>query len=149
MGNPSRGGPGKSPPSSRTAALAPSLPSVQYICLASLGEELPLVGPLALCPCAAVLPPPRYLIPCSHVMLSQKRAVKELDLYGKAAAKFLSLIPCCCRPESLPAPEREEERAAWSKGEGSARVVSWSRTSWWDSSWSMHRPLLLGTGMRS
>ncbi|KAL8191468.1 UNVERIFIED_CONTAM: hypothetical protein K2H54_073832 [Gekko kuhli] len=40
----------------------------------------------------------RYLIPCSHVMLSQKRAVKELDLYGKAAGKFLSLIPHCCRP---------------------------------------------------
>uniref|UniRef100_A0A670ZK17 FHF complex subunit HOOK-interacting protein 1B n=1 Tax=Pseudonaja textilis TaxID=8673 RepID=A0A670ZK17_PSETE len=59
----------------------------------------------------------RYLIPCSHVMLSQKRAVKELDLYGKAAAKFLSLIPHCCRLESLPPPEEEEERAAWSKGE--------------------------------
>ncbi|XP_063162138.1 FHF complex subunit HOOK-interacting protein 1B isoform X2 [Candoia aspera] len=67
----------------------------------------------------------RYLIPCSHVMLSQKRAVKELDLYGKAAAKFLSLIPrCCCCPESLPAPEREEERAAWSKGQGSPSVDS-------------------------
>lgn len=62
-------------------------------------------------------PLPRYLIPCSHVMLSQKRAVKELDLYGKAAAKFLSLIPRCCCPESLPTPEQEEERAAWSKGE--------------------------------
>ncbi|XP_025032046.1 FTS and Hook-interacting protein isoform X1 [Python bivittatus] len=66
----------------------------------------------------------RYLIPCSHVMLSQKRAVKELDLYGKAAAKFLSLIPRCCCPESLPAPEREEERATWSKGQGSPSVDS-------------------------
>uniref|UniRef100_A0A8D2LRD0 FHF complex subunit HOOK-interacting protein 1B n=1 Tax=Varanus komodoensis TaxID=61221 RepID=A0A8D2LRD0_VARKO len=46
----------------------------------------------------------RYLIPCSHVMLSQRRAVKEVDLYGKAASKFLSLLPRCCRrgPESAP-----------------------------------------------
>ncbi|XP_032075809.1 FTS and Hook-interacting protein isoform X1 [Thamnophis elegans] len=66
----------------------------------------------------------RYLIPCSHVMLSQKRAVKELDLYGKAAAKFLSLIPRCCSPESLPSPDQEEERAAWSKGQGSPSVDS-------------------------
>ncbi|KAI1241402.1 hypothetical protein IHE44_0004875 [Lamprotornis superbus] len=32
-------------------------------------------------PCA-----PRYLLPCSHVMLSQKRAVRDLDIYGKTAA---------------------------------------------------------------
>lgn len=49
-------------------------------------------------------------------MLSQKRAVKEPDLYGKAASKFLSLIPRCCHPESLPSSEREEEHATWSKG---------------------------------
>ncbi|XP_064361397.1 FHF complex subunit HOOK-interacting protein 1B isoform X2 [Dromaius novaehollandiae] len=64
----------------------------------------------------------RYLLPCSHVMLSQKRAVRDLDIYGKTAAKFLSLIPRCCRPESLPPPEREEEHAAWSKGHGSPNV---------------------------
>ncbi|NXF48117.1 F16A2 protein, partial [Oceanites oceanicus] len=64
----------------------------------------------------------RYLLPCSHVMLSQKRAVRDLDIYGKTAAKFLSLIPRCCRPESLPAPSREEEHAAWSKGHSSPNV---------------------------
>ncbi|XP_074996644.1 FHF complex subunit HOOK-interacting protein 1B isoform X1 [Calonectris borealis] len=64
----------------------------------------------------------RYLLPCSHVMLSQKRAVRDLDIYGKTAAKFLSLIPRCCRPESLPPPNREEEHAAWSKGHGSPNV---------------------------
>uniref|UniRef100_A0A8C3K3H8 Family with sequence similarity 160 member A2 n=1 Tax=Calidris pygmaea TaxID=425635 RepID=A0A8C3K3H8_9CHAR len=64
----------------------------------------------------------RYLLPCSHVMLSQKRAVRDLDIYGKTAAKFLSLIPRCCRPENLPPPEREEEHAAWSKGHGSPSV---------------------------
>uniref|UniRef100_A0A8D2LPN9 FHF complex subunit HOOK-interacting protein 1B n=1 Tax=Varanus komodoensis TaxID=61221 RepID=A0A8D2LPN9_VARKO len=59
----------------------------------------------------------RYLIPCSHVMLSQRRAVKEVDLYGKAASKFLSLLPRCCRrgPESAPPAGREEEHASWSK----------------------------------
>lgn len=50
-------------------------------------------------------------------MLSQKRAVKELDIYGKAASKFLSLTPRCCRPENLPPPDHEEEHATWSKGE--------------------------------
>ncbi|XP_037232035.1 FTS and Hook-interacting protein isoform X1 [Falco rusticolus] len=64
----------------------------------------------------------RYLLPCSHVMLSQKRAVRDLDIYGKTAAKFLSLIPRCCRPESLLLPDREEEHAAWSKGHGSPNV---------------------------
>ncbi|XP_075598842.1 FHF complex subunit HOOK-interacting protein 1B [Balearica regulorum gibbericeps] len=64
----------------------------------------------------------RYLLPCSHVMLSQKRAVRDLDIYGKTAAKFLSLIPRCCRPESLPPPDREEEHATWSKGHGSPNV---------------------------
>lgn len=60
--------------------------------------------------------PHRYLIPCSHVMLSQRRAVKDLDLYGRSAAKFLSLIPRCCHPESLPPPDRDEEHATWAKG---------------------------------
>nr|XP_060623164.1 FHF complex subunit HOOK-interacting protein 1B [Anolis sagrei ordinatus] len=86
------------------------------------GFLVPVMGP-ALHKCVIG----RYLVPCSHVMLSQKRAVKEADLYGKAAGKFLSLIPRCCRPESLPpAPEREEEQqhAAWSKGHGSPSVDS-------------------------
>ncbi|XP_061845953.1 LOW QUALITY PROTEIN: FHF complex subunit HOOK-interacting protein 1B [Colius striatus] len=61
----------------------------------------------------------RYLLPCSHVMLSQKRAVRDLDIYGKTAAKFLSLIPRCCRPESLAPAPRDEEHAAWAKGHGS------------------------------
>ncbi|XP_043359840.1 FHF complex subunit HOOK interacting protein 1B [Dermochelys coriacea] len=64
----------------------------------------------------------RYLIPCSHVMLSQKRAVKDLDIYGKTADKFLSLIPRCCRAESLPAPDWEEEHATWAKAHGSPTV---------------------------
>ncbi|XP_029457776.1 FTS and Hook-interacting protein [Rhinatrema bivittatum] len=70
----------------------------------------------------------RYLIPCNHVMLSQKRAVKDLDFYGKTADKFLSLIPHCCRKESFPLSEREEEHATWSKGHGSPSIDTSSVT---------------------
>uniref|UniRef100_A0A8B9GFT2 Family with sequence similarity 160 member A2 n=1 Tax=Amazona collaria TaxID=241587 RepID=A0A8B9GFT2_9PSIT len=61
----------------------------------------------------------RYLLPCSHLMLSQKRAVRDLDIYGRTAAKFLSLIPQCCQPQSPPLPHRDQEPAAWSRGPGS------------------------------
>uniref|UniRef100_A0A4W5PI32 FHF complex subunit HOOK-interacting protein 1B n=1 Tax=Hucho hucho TaxID=62062 RepID=A0A4W5PI32_9TELE len=57
----------------------------------------------------------RYLLPCTHVMLSQRRAVRETDLYGKSADKFLSLIPDCCRLSTLPSAEQEEEPALWGK----------------------------------
>ncbi|GFO18323.1 fts and hook-interacting protein homolog [Plakobranchus ocellatus] len=40
----------------------------------------------------------RYLVPCTHVMVSQRRSVRDLDLYGKSAEKFLSLRPTCCIP---------------------------------------------------
>uniref|UniRef100_A0A0C9RG73 AAEL005291_0 protein n=1 Tax=Fopius arisanus TaxID=64838 RepID=A0A0C9RG73_9HYME len=36
------------------------------------------------------------LIPCSHVMLSQRRRMRDLDSYGSTAKKFLSLRPSCC-----------------------------------------------------
>lgn len=38
----------------------------------------------------------KYLIPCTHVMISQKRAVKDVDFHSKSAEKFLSLRPKCC-----------------------------------------------------
>lgn len=49
-------------------------------------------------------------------MLSQRRAIKETDMYGKSAAKFLSLIPECCRIYTAPSAEREEDNPFWSKG---------------------------------
>uniref|UniRef100_A0A8C0Y4Q5 FHF complex subunit HOOK-interacting protein 1B n=1 Tax=Cyprinus carpio carpio TaxID=630221 RepID=A0A8C0Y4Q5_CYPCA len=58
----------------------------------------------------------RYLLPCTHVMLSQRRAVRETDLYGKSADKFLSLIPECCRITPAPSSERDDEPAFWGKG---------------------------------
>ncbi|XP_070281520.1 FHF complex subunit HOOK-interacting protein 1B isoform X5 [Myotis yumanensis] len=56
----------------------------------------------------------RYLVPCNHVMLSQKPAVRDVDLYGRAADKFLSLIPRCCR-HCAPSPPRPEH-ASWARG---------------------------------
>ncbi|XP_053312730.1 FHF complex subunit HOOK interacting protein 1B [Spea bombifrons] len=64
----------------------------------------------------------RYLIPCNHVMLSQRRAVRDLDFYSKTADKFLSLVPRCCRKEVLQPPEKDEEHATWSKGHGSPSI---------------------------
>ncbi|CAL8370990.1 unnamed protein product [Arctogadus glacialis] len=57
----------------------------------------------------------RYLLPCTHVMLSQRRAVREADVYGKCADKFLSLIPECCRLGAAPPGEREDDVAFWGK----------------------------------
>ncbi|XP_057340427.1 FHIP family protein GJ17503 isoform X1 [Microplitis mediator] len=36
------------------------------------------------------------LSPCSHVMLSQRRRLRDFDLFGNTAKKFLSLRPNCC-----------------------------------------------------
>ncbi|XP_076644394.1 FHIP family protein AGAP011705 isoform X3 [Halictus rubicundus] len=38
------------------------------------------------------------LSPCSHVMLSQRRRLRDVDPFGRAAEKFLSLTPSCCSP---------------------------------------------------
>ncbi|KAJ8282259.1 hypothetical protein COCON_G00047780 [Conger conger] len=64
----------------------------------------------------------RYLIPCTHVMLSQRRAVKETDIYGKSADRFLSLIPECCRLDTAPSSDREED--FWDKVPGSPSTES-------------------------
>lgn len=36
------------------------------------------------------------LTPCSHVMLSQRRRLRDVDPFGRGAEKFLSLTPACC-----------------------------------------------------
>ncbi|KAM4846998.1 FHF complex subunit HOOK-interacting protein 1B isoform 2-T3 [Thomomys bottae] len=64
----------------------------------------------------------RYLVPCNHVMLSQKPAVRDVDLYGRAADKFLSLIPRCCRHRASSPPR--PEHASWARGPGSPSVDS-------------------------
>ncbi|XP_077461402.1 FHF complex subunit HOOK-interacting protein 1A [Stigmatopora argus] len=59
----------------------------------------------------------RYLIPCNHMMLSQRRAVRERDFYSASAAKILALTPPCCAPERSPPPLRQLESILFSKAE--------------------------------
>jgi len=42
----------------------------------------------------------KYLLPCSHVMVSQRRCVRDVDLYARTADKLLSLTPVCCLPDA-------------------------------------------------
>lgn len=35
----------------------------------------------------------KYLVPCAHIMLSQRSRVKQVDSFCKSADIFLSLIP--------------------------------------------------------
>lgn len=55
----------------------------------------------------------RFLIPCSHILTSQKRTVNEVDFYSKSAIKFLSLTPSCCEgyhtPETPLSPYSSDE----------------------------------------
>lgn len=57
----------------------------------------------------------RYLIPCNHMMLSQRRVVRERDCYSVSAAKILALTPSCCSPENSPPPLRQLNSILWSK----------------------------------
>ncbi|CAJ1052513.1 protein FAM160A1 [Xyrichtys novacula] len=58
----------------------------------------------------------RYLIPCNHIMLSQRRVVRERDCYSVSAAKILALTPSCCSPDRSPPPLRQLESILFSKG---------------------------------
>ncbi|KAM9769238.1 FHF complex subunit HOOK-interacting protein 1A [Menidia menidia] len=58
----------------------------------------------------------RYLIPCNHMMLSQRRVVRERDFYSGSAAKILALTPSCCSPDHSPPPLRQLESILFSKG---------------------------------
>ncbi|XP_076995924.1 FHF complex subunit HOOK-interacting protein 1A isoform X2 [Tamandua tetradactyla] len=58
----------------------------------------------------------RYLIPCNHMMLSQRWAVKERDCYSVSAAKLLSLTPICCSSGiTLTLGNQERDYILWSK----------------------------------
>lgn len=38
----------------------------------------------------------RHLVPCTHVMLSQRKRVRDTQPYCRSSDKFLSLSPTCC-----------------------------------------------------
>lgn len=58
----------------------------------------------------------RYLIPCNHMMLSQRWAVKERDCYSVSAAKLLALTPVCCASGiTVTLGNQERDYILWSK----------------------------------
>ncbi|XP_036914300.1 protein FAM160A1 [Sturnira hondurensis] len=58
----------------------------------------------------------RYLVPCNHMMLSQRWAVKERDCYSVSAAKLLALTPVCCSSGiTLTLGNQERDYILWSK----------------------------------
>uniref|UniRef100_A0A8C2BU49 Family with sequence similarity 160 member A1a n=1 Tax=Cyprinus carpio TaxID=7962 RepID=A0A8C2BU49_CYPCA len=64
----------------------------------------------------------RYLIPCNHMMLSQRRVLRERDCYSVSAAKLLALTPSCCSPEVIPPPLRQLDSILWSKGTDGSHI---------------------------
>uniref|UniRef100_UPI0037E97098 FHF complex subunit HOOK-interacting protein 1A n=1 Tax=Semicossyphus pulcher TaxID=241346 RepID=UPI0037E97098 len=66
----------------------------------------------------------RYLIPCNHMMLSQRRVVRERDCYSVSAAKILALTPSCCSPDHSPPPLRQLESILFSKGAETPNTAS-------------------------
>uniref|UniRef100_A0A672LMX1 FHF complex subunit HOOK interacting protein 1A n=1 Tax=Sinocyclocheilus grahami TaxID=75366 RepID=A0A672LMX1_SINGR len=64
----------------------------------------------------------KYLIPCNHMMLSQRRVLRERDYYSVSAAKFLALTPSCCSPEVIPPPLRQLDSILWSKGTDGSHI---------------------------
>ncbi|XP_053474959.1 FHF complex subunit HOOK interacting protein 1A isoform X5 [Ictalurus furcatus] len=57
----------------------------------------------------------KYLIPCNHMMLSQRCVLNERDCYSVSAAKFLALTPSCCSPDFVAPPIRQLDSITWSK----------------------------------
>nr|XP_020636982.1 protein FAM160A1 [Pogona vitticeps]XP_020636983.1 protein FAM160A1 [Pogona vitticeps]XP_020636984.1 protein FAM160A1 [Pogona vitticeps]XP_020636985.1 protein FAM160A1 [Pogona vitticeps] len=58
----------------------------------------------------------RYLIPCSHIMFSQRWAVREKDWYSVSAARLLALTPVCCSSGiTLTFERQEKDHILWKK----------------------------------
>ncbi|XP_066489076.1 FHF complex subunit HOOK-interacting protein 1A [Tiliqua scincoides] len=61
----------------------------------------------------------RYLIPCNHIMLSQRWAVRERDWYSVSAARLLALTPVCCSSGiTLTFERQEKDHILWRKNHG-------------------------------
>ncbi|XP_007433477.1 protein FAM160A1 [Python bivittatus] len=58
----------------------------------------------------------RYLIPCNHIMFSQRWAVRERDWYSVSAAKLLALTPVCCSSGiTLTFEKQQKDYILWKK----------------------------------
>uniref|UniRef100_A0A672UCD0 FHF complex subunit HOOK interacting protein 1A n=1 Tax=Strigops habroptila TaxID=2489341 RepID=A0A672UCD0_STRHB len=77
----------------------------------------------------------RYLIPCNHMMLSQRCAVKERDCYSVSAAKLLALMPVCCSTGiTLTLESQGKDYILWTKAaqtKGNWSSSSWEREEMW------------------
>ncbi|XP_075786164.1 FHF complex subunit HOOK-interacting protein 1A isoform X2 [Pelodiscus sinensis] len=63
----------------------------------------------------------RYLIPCNHMMLSQRWAVRERDCYSVSAAKLLALTPVCCSTGiTLTVENQAKDYILWTKASSNA-----------------------------
>ena len=60
----------------------------------------------------------RHLLPCTHVMVSQRARVREPDQHGGTARRLLELVPACCGP--APGAARSQQ-AADGRGGASGR----------------------------
>ncbi|XP_072040376.1 FHF complex subunit HOOK-interacting protein 1B-like isoform X2 [Amphiura filiformis] len=69
----------------------------------------------------------KYLVPCNHIMVSQRKAIKDLDISGKWAEKFLTLTPVCCMnyppPPAVVDVDKENNRTK-TKTSGEADVLA-------------------------
>jgi len=48
----------------------------------------------------------RYLIPCQHILASQRRSIRDVDIYNASASRFLALTPAVCASE---APKKDDD----------------------------------------
>ncbi|XP_076811105.1 FHF complex subunit HOOK-interacting protein 1B-like isoform X2 [Clavelina lepadiformis] len=49
----------------------------------------------------------RYIIPCQHILASQRRAICDVDIHNASASRFLALTPQSCRIETTSKNEDE------------------------------------------
>ncbi|XP_059484461.1 FHIP family protein GI14169 isoform X2 [Neocloeon triangulifer] len=75
----------------------------------------------------------KYLISCSHVMLSQRKRIKDIDVYCKSAEKFLSLSPSC-----ITNPGEKRRKSSGSSSHSESKSLPTSSTSSSRTSDSLH-----------
>ncbi|XP_067592779.1 FHF complex subunit HOOK-interacting protein 1A isoform X8 [Pseudorca crassidens] len=89
-------------------------PALHKLCVVSLALFRTLIG--LHCEDVMLQLILRYLIPCNHMMLSQRWAVKERDCYSVSAARLLALTPVCCSSGiTLTLGNQERDYILWSK----------------------------------
>nr|CAB3244292.1 protein FAM160A1-like [Phallusia mammillata] len=67
----------------------------------------------------------RHLIPCEHLLVSQRRAICDVDLHNASAARFLALTPAAClsEPETKPGTEVDMFRPVQDEPNAENKIV--------------------------